>query len=59
MKNGVKRKAAKPAGMVIVGVPMTVWERRRIKRNGAKNQRGMSAEIRYQMNRAYGAEASA
>jgi len=59
MKSRTKKKDEKLAGIVMVSVKMTPEERERIKNQGAKEQRNVSAEIRYQMNRAYGAAAPA
>ncbi|MCL1920583.1 MAG: hypothetical protein FWG50_05820 [Kiritimatiellaeota bacterium] len=59
MKSRTSKKPAKRDGMVNVNVKMTVAERGRIKERGAREQRSVSAEIRYRMGMAYGAEASA
>ena len=58
MNKRTKRKAEKQDETVLVSVKMTHEERKRIREQGAKKQRSVSAEIRYRMGMAYVAEAT-
>ena len=53
MKGDARKKGAENPVMVTVGIQMTAEEKRRIRENGKRNGRNVSAEIRHRMSEAY------